>query len=85
VAVTEKLYTPCAVCGGPYHPATGGLHWVEWSQRDVPWCGVCERDFVKWVARHSRSRMRRQKVNGKTIVIRFYDFAHPIDKRSETC
>jgi hypothetical protein len=82
--VTEKLYTPCSVCGGPYHPATGGLHWVEWSQRDVPWCGPCERDFVKWVARHSRSRMRRQKVNGKTVVLRFYDYAHPIDQPRKT-
>lgn len=78
--MNEKLYTPCACCGGPYHPATGGLHWVEFSQKFVAWCGPCERDFVKWVVQHSRSRLRRTKVDGKTLVLRFYDFAFPLDR-----
>lgn len=72
----EKLYTPCFVCGGPYHPATGGLHYVEFSGRYVPWCGVCERDSVKWLVGHIKGRQRKIKVDGKTRVLKFYDYAH---------
>jgi ribosomal protein L24E len=56
----------CAVCGGPFHPATGGLHFVEKTGRWVPFCGMCERELVKWVAQHTRR---------KWWGIRFYDHA----------
>jgi len=70
-------YTPCAICGGPYHPATGGLHWVEWSGREVAWCGPCERDTVKWFVAYSKGVNKRIKVDGKWVKIRFHDHAHP--------
>jgi hypothetical protein len=84
-AVSETS-TTCFVCKGPWHPATGGLHWVEFSKRFVAWCGPCEHDFVKWFVRHQHARIRRHKApGGKTVVLRFYDYAFPLlDKADET-
>jgi hypothetical protein len=76
--------TPCACCGAPYHPATGGLHYVEFTDREVPWCGACERDFVKWFVRHAKGRHRKLKVNGKTVIIKFYDCVGPPREGDET-
>jgi hypothetical protein len=78
--MTDPLFTPCACCGAPYHPATGGLHWVEFTKRWVPWCGRCERDFVKWFVAHQKGRFKRVKnamTGGKTKVLHFYDYAFP--------
>jgi hypothetical protein len=73
----------CFVCRAPWHPASGGLHWVEFTKRFVPWCGACERDFVKWYVRHQKAVTKRVKVNGKTVVLRFYDYAFPPSGTSE--
>lgn len=67
-ASTASTEVSCACCGAPYHPATGGLHWVEFTQREVPWCGACERDFVKWVKGHTNRRW-----GG----VKFYDMVGP--------
>ena len=76
--------TKCGCCGGPYHPSTGGLHWVEFTQRDVPWCGTCERDFVKWFVKHAKGRIRKVKVNGKTKIIKVYELDIPNREDDET-
>jgi hypothetical protein len=65
--------TPCDLCGGPYHESTGGRHWVEWSGRWSLWCGTCEGDFVRWFVNHARGRHRKLKIDGKTVIIKFYD------------
>jgi len=75
--------TKCFVCKGPFHPATGGLHWVEFTQRFVPWCGACERDHVEWLIRHMKGRKRTIKVNGVKKHLYFYDYAHPPKKENE--
>ena len=49
---------------------------MEFTQREVPWCGACERDFIKWFIAHARGRHRKIKVDGKTKVIKFYDLAY---------
>ena len=78
--MTEKTHTTCFVCKGPFHPSTGGLH-DNGKGGLTPFCGACEKDFVQWLVKHTRSRMRRTKVDGKTVVLRFYDYAHPpLDK-----
>lgn len=41
----------CAVCGGPYHPASGHA----WPS-DVVICGPCTRAFFAWVRMHCRPR-----------------------------
>ena len=75
-------YTPCAVCGGPYHPATGGLHYVSHSGREVPWCGPCELDAVKWLVAHIKSvRKRTTDMSGQRIYVNFYDHAFPPPER----
>lgn len=68
----------CFVCKAPYHPATGGLHWVEYTQRYVAFCGVCEKDFVKWIVNHIKgTRKRVMGSDGKKKYVYFYDNAHP--------
>ena len=39
----------CVCCGGPYHPATGGLHGAGLAGV-VAFCGPCEREAVKYYA-----------------------------------
>jgi hypothetical protein len=50
---------------------------VEYSGKDVEWCGPCERDHVKWFVAYSKGVNKRVKVDGKWVVIRFHDHAHP--------
>lgn len=42
----------CFVCKGPFHPATGGVH----GPSNTKFCGACERDFVKFVAGHTKRK-----------------------------
>lgn len=55
--------TPCSVCGGPFHPATG--HEFPTGGR---WCGPCTRDFVKFLKTQQSRRW------GK---VHFYEHASP--------
>lgn len=41
----------CDACGGPYHESTGHL-----LSEDKRLCGVCARDFVKWLSGHLKRR-----------------------------
>jgi hypothetical protein len=73
----------CLSCKAPYHPATGGIHDAGLAGK-VVFCGACERDFVQWIAHHTRTKMRRIKTAGKeTVVLRFYDYAYP--PKEEIC
>jgi hypothetical protein len=65
----------CFVCKGPFHPATGGLH-DNGRGGLTPFCGPCERDTVAWLVKQ-QGRHRRVKVGGRTLVLRFYDYARP--------
>jgi hypothetical protein len=67
----------CFVCGGPFHLATGGFH-DNGRGGLTPFCGPCERDLVEWRAHVTRYRNRKIKVDGKTLVLRFYDYARPV-------
>jgi hypothetical protein len=64
----EASAVKCACCPNTYHPATGGLHYVPFTGRYVAFCGVCERDFVKWI-----KHMQARRWGGK----RFYEYAFP--------
>lgn len=66
----------CFVCKGPFHPATGGYH-PNGMGGLTPFCGACERDLLRWMIGHIKSVKKRVKVDGKTVVLRFYDYAHP--------
>ena len=45
-AVVVPVY--CVCCGGPYHPATGGLHNAGLAGT-VAFCGPCEKGLVAYV------------------------------------
>lgn len=63
--------TPCSVCQGPFHPATGH----EFSE-SLRWCGPCTRDFIKFLKTQQGRRW------GK---LPFYEHATPPPAVSRFC
>jgi hypothetical protein len=75
--------TKCFVCGAPWHPASGGLH-DNGLGGLTAFCGACERDLVKWVVNHIKSVKKKVKVDGKVVILKFYDYAHPpVDEKEQ--